>query len=175
MEPAVYLYLMYLMLGLIAILAQVVLAELALERAAPLDEVRDWAKKNNYREQLVPITRKRTGKLFGDKGLLHFRGGQAIGILETILLYTALCVFRGQAAGIVIAGYLAFKVACKWEVWSHVYRLSESSVKDSAEEQDWRIFRSKLGHSLFTRFVAGTIINLLIAIFASVAFHWATQ
>ena len=172
MEPALYLYPLF---GLMAILAQVVLAELALERAAPSDEVRKWTKNNDYWEQLAPTTSERTWKLFGDKGWLHFRGGQAIGVLETILLYTALCVFRGQAAGIVIAGYLAFKVACKWEVWSHVYRLSESSVKDSAEEQDWKIFRSKLGHSLFTRFVAGTIISLLIAIFASVAFHWTTQ
>ena len=41
-----------------------------------------------------------------------------------LLIYTALVLAR-DAADFVIGGYLAFKVASKWEVWSHVYQIPQ--------------------------------------------------
>ena len=53
MEPAVHLYFLtgaYLSIGVIAIVAQAALAESALERAAPSDELRKWTNNNAYWE-----------------------------------------------------------------------------------------------------------------------------
>ena len=108
-------------------------------------------------------------RLFTEGSRLHLVGGQAIGILETLLTYTPFCTLQKRAAGLVVAGYLAFEVACKWEGWSRVYQPPELGV------DSWRILRAKLGHVLFTRFIVGTLLSLFVAFLAFITFRQISE
>ena len=94
--------------------------------------------------------------------------GAAIGMVETWLLFSILC-YGGDAAGVMVAAYFAFKVASKWEVWSHVYRVPESlkDVEEGPKDLDYLLLRTRWGAYLFSRFVIGTVLNLLIALFGA--------
>ena len=153
---------LFLILAAIVVLAQVIASRRALEQAAPLEGLRKFAAGNRYWEELVTKTKK--------TALFHFQGGQAIGMIETLLMFAAFCA-AGDQSGYVIAGYFAFKVASKWQVWSHIYRLPEQHGRDP---DDWHIFRSRLGHLLFTRFVLGSALNVLIALLGGIIFHGLT-
>jgi undecaprenyl pyrophosphate phosphatase UppP len=65
---------------------------------------------------------------------------------------------------VIIAGWLAFKVATKWEVWKNIIQVPVTFGKD---ELSYLQSRSALGSWVFIRFLIGTLANLLIALVAT--------
>lgn len=78
-------------------------------------------------------------------------GGSNIGFFERTLFLVALLI--GEYS--IIGFWLAFKLGAKWETWNHVVRLSEPELALG--------IRRKLGSWLLTRFLIGTLVNIIIA------------
>ena len=83
--------------------------------------------------------------------------GAWIGYIERLIFFMGFWLDKYE----IIGGWLAFKVASKWEVWGNVVRVAdvkkdESSACDLKVRKDW-------GTWLFTRFIVGTASNVLIA------------
>ena len=78
-------------------------------------------------------------------------GGELIGAIERVLFFLAIIL----KAPIVIGFWLAFKVALKWAEWQHIVKLDKEDVPVT--------LRREIGNYLFTRFIVGTGINLIIA------------
>ena len=85
-------------------------------------------------------------------------GAAYIGRLESLLVYLAVLFARGDAA-LVVAGWFAFKVASKWELWSNVVKMPDSF--DGATQLDSLRARRKLGYVMYDRFLVGTLLNIL--------------
>jgi hypothetical protein len=79
-------------------------------------------------------------------------GGKQLGTLERLLFFSS---FRPEAY-VVIAGWLAFKVAAKWASWQHIAKLTDVDTK--LED------RIRLSSHLLGRFLNGTLYNALCAI-----------
>ena len=89
-------------------------------------------------------------------------GGKWVGIMERALILTVL--FWGEEKSyIIIAGWLAFKVASKWATWQHIVRVPESMEGFSPEE--WLQVRWAWGSHQLTRFLVGTGANILMGFF----------
>ena len=88
-------------------------------------------------------------------------GGKWSGALEQLLALTAF--MHGDSA--LIAGWLAFKLASKWEVWKNIVQVPASM--DGVPTNDWYAARSTLGSWLLTRFWIGTLTNILIGLVAA--------
>jgi hypothetical protein len=82
--------------------------------------------------------------------------GKWVGRLEALLFVIAL--WANQP--LIIGGWLAFKVAAKWEVWANVIQLPVDLLQDAL--LDFEV-RHRFGGILFSRFLIGTLANLLIA------------
>lgn len=84
--------------------------------------------------------------------------GNIIGFLERTI-YT-LAIIVGHP--VFIGGWLAFKVAAKWENWAHIVRLPElkSSDLNSTEFEH----RAKFASWLHSRFLIGVLLNIVISI-----------
>lgn len=101
--------------------------------------------------------------------------GKYIGRAESLLFYLAL--LAGEP--IAIFGYLAFKVAAKWENWSHIVRIPEMATSKEEEASGTPFdfsspafeMRHRFGSWLLARFLIGTMANVLIAIAAFSVFH----
>ena len=87
-------------------------------------------------------------------------GARWVGILESFLFLAALWLVQP----IIIGGWLAFKVATKWEVWRNVVRVPENLGVNN--EISYFQARSAWGTWLFNRFLVGTLMNLMIAVAA---------
>ncbi|MEW6076711.1 MAG: hypothetical protein AB1724_02745 [Thermodesulfobacteriota bacterium] len=103
-----------------------------------------------------------------------FQGGQVIGFFERILFLIAFWLhLKSQSQAIsIIAVWLAFKIASKWEVWKNIIKLPENLESTSS----LLLFdaRNQIGHSLFNRFLLGTLLNLLIgATAAYIGLHFS--
>jgi energy-converting hydrogenase Eha subunit A len=64
-----------------------------------------------------------------------------------------------------VAGWLAFKVASKWEVWTNVLKVPES-LPDIAPLQYLRV-RRVWGSMMLMRFLVGTLSNVLLGVLAA--------
>ena len=64
----------------------------------------------------------------------------------------------------IIAGWLAFKVATKWEVWKNIVQVPATLGED---EVSYLQSRSAWGSWVFIRVLIGTLANLLIALVAT--------
>jgi hypothetical protein len=82
-------------------------------------------------------------------------GGKWIGILER---YFCLAVFW-TGNGTLVAAWLAFKVASKWEVWKNINQVP--SKLDGVADADWFGLRAVYGSWILTRFWIGTLGNIL--------------
>ena len=92
-------------------------------------------------------------------------GVRWLGILEALL---SLIAFEFKAY-IVIAGWLGFKVAAKWESWGNVVQVP--TELEGVSQLDWLQARNGLGSWLLTRFLLGTLGN----IFAGIAGYFVIQ
>jgi hypothetical protein len=97
-------------------------------------------------------------------------GSQAaswLGAFECLLAYVATILFATNAAT-VIGGWLAFKVASKWESWSNVVKVPETLSDLSVSQLDFLRARRQWGASLYTRFLLGTLLNVVLGILTGV-------
>jgi len=67
-------------------------------------------------------------------------------------------------APILIAGWLAFKVASGWHNWSMIVKLPEDL--EGVDQIEYLRARSQLGSWIFHRFLIGTLANILISLIA---------
>lgn len=89
-------------------------------------------------------------------------GGPWIGTGERLLFVTAVLMREPT----LIAGWLAFKLASKWESWKNVIQVPKE-LKSVPDEQEWFVARSDLGSWLLNRFWLGTLSNVLAAFAAA--------
>ena len=88
-----------------------------------------------------------------------------LGILERVLSYGAIL----GGVPIAIAGWLAFKVASKWQVWANVVQVpKETSSNLGKTEVGALIARHRWGSYVLMRFLLGTLSNILVG--AALAF-----
>ena len=85
-------------------------------------------------------------------------GGWRIGLLERLLFLAAF--WAGNYT--LIAGWLAFKVASKWETWKNIIHVPEKV--ENVSDLEWYIVRARLGSWILTRFWLGTLGNILIGL-----------
>lgn len=78
-------------------------------------------------------------------------GGELIGAVERVLFFLAVII----DAPLVIVAWLAFKVASKWAEWQHIVQVDKKSIPLAQ--------RREFGNYLFTRFIVGTGVNLILA------------
>ena len=86
-------------------------------------------------------------------------GGPWLGFLERSLFYGALW----SGAGTLIAAWLAFKLASKWEVWKNVIRVPN----DQEAPNEWFAATHTFGSWILQRFWIGTLLNLVLAMAAA--------
>lgn len=93
------------------------------------------------------------GKKIGDPG-------KWLGALERILIFFA--VWTNEYT--IIAGWLAFKVATKWEVWNNIVKVPDSmpASKDNLSMLSYLKARRAWGARVLSGFLIGTITNVLI-------------
>lgn len=92
-------------------------------------------------------------------------GVRLLGILESVFFYWSFWIGEPQWVG----GWLALKVATKWQVWQQVIRLPEKSA--NVEDLQITKFRAVWGTILYNRFLLGTIYNIVVAIVAASIGH----
>ncbi len=92
--------------------------------------------------------------------------GAWIGALERLV--ALLAAWQGQYE--LIAGWLAFKVAAKWESWSNTLSLPDTFA-DLKPEQ-YLLARRTWGSVMFGRFVVATAANILLGFVAMPIGRW---
>lgn len=99
--------------------------------------------------------------------------GKGIGYLERLLILLAFWIGEHE----LVVAWFAFKVAAKWEAWTNIVQVP--AALDSIPPLAWVQGRLQLGSWILSRFLVGTLINVLIAAVAaylgrnSVEFvHW---
>jgi hypothetical protein len=83
------------------------------------------------------------------------KSGAYLGYLERLLFFGA---FWANMP-LVIATWLAFKVASKWNAWTNIIFFPKEI--SNIEEMDYLVARNRLGSKLYMRFVIGTLSNLI--------------
>jgi hypothetical protein len=84
-------------------------------------------------------------------------GGRYLGHLERLLFF---CAFMAGAEA-VVAGWLAFKVASKWNVWTNVVAVPKELP--GIEPLDYLVARRSWGSHVLMTFLLGTLANVLAA------------
>jgi hypothetical protein len=93
-------------------------------------------------------------------------GGQWIGIFERYFCFVAF--WAGTST--LVAGWLAFKVASKWEVWKNINQVPAELT--GVTDVDWFGIRAVYGSWILTRFWIGTLGNVSAGVIgAYVALH----
>jgi hypothetical protein len=87
-----------------------------------------------------------------------------LGTLEGLLAYGSFLVFDKNGA-LVIGGYLAFKVASKWESWQNIVQVPQTL--EGVPQLDFLRARRQWGTTLYLRFLIGTLLNLLFGFVAA--------
>ena len=88
-------------------------------------------------------------------------GGLLIGLFERFLALASFWI----PAHAILGAWLAFKLAAKWESWANVVKVPQTLPKVS----DLDLFRARrqLGSHVLSRFLLGTLLNVLIGLVAS--------
>lgn len=84
-------------------------------------------------------------------------GGQLLGNLERILFFGAFWIGEHE----IIAGWLAFKVASKWNVWSNI--ISVPNQLENIDPISYLNARRRWGSQLLITFLVGTAANIIIS------------
>jgi hypothetical protein len=82
-------------------------------------------------------------------------GGAYLGYLERLLFFGA---FYNEAP-VVIAAWLAFKVASKWNAWTNV--ISPPQAINGIDDLKYLIARRRWGSHVLVTFLVGTLANLI--------------
>ena len=90
--------------------------------------------------------------------------GQWLGSLERLLFFASIWFNAWE----VVAGWLLFKVASKWEVWNNIVKVPESLGPDTDGLSQLRA-RHGWGTRVLQSFLAGTLANILTGVVAAVA------
>jgi hypothetical protein len=97
----------------------------------------------------------------------HFSGGDWIGFFERILILVSFSMDKP----IIIGGWFAFKVAAKWETWRDIIKFPD--ILNNYDPLVWYRARKRYGSWVLTRFLTGTLLNILIGAFgANVGSHF---
>jgi len=89
------------------------------------------------------------------------RAGKWLGILECLLFY----VMIASTNYVAIAGWLAFKVAAKWEAWKNIVRFPDKiESEEKISELDFLRARTELGTWIMSKFLIGTMLNLFVGL-----------
>ena len=91
--------------------------------------------------------------------------GTGVSLLGYLERFFYLAAFWMEAP-ILIAGWLAFKVASGWHNWSMIVKLPEDL--EGVNQIEYLRARSQLGSWIFHRFLIGTLANILISLIAVV-------
>jgi len=89
------------------------------------------------------------------------RAGVVLGYLERLVFFLAFWL----DASAVVATWLAFKVASKWNVWSNV--ISVPKTITGVDDLDYLIARRRWGSQVLMTFLIGTLFNVLVGLVAS--------
>ena len=89
-------------------------------------------------------------------------GGAWIGRLERTLYLFAFCALGGTGAAAVVAAWLAFKVAAKWQAWTQTVALPETL--DGVDPMDYLVARRRWGSHVLSTFLVGTLSNVLFGL-----------
>ena len=78
-------------------------------------------------------------------------GGDYIGFYERFVFLTSFVMGHPEFIG----AWLVFKLGAKWETWSHIVNLSKEDID--------LVIRRKFSSWILTRFLVGTLLNIIIA------------
>ncbi|MDH3280932.1 MAG: hypothetical protein OEQ18_07360 [Gammaproteobacteria bacterium] len=84
--------------------------------------------------------------------------GDWLGFLERLLSFATFAV----AEYVILGGWLAFKLAAKWEAWKNIGQVAPSV--ESIPTLIWYQARSAHSSWLLSRFLIGTLANILIGL-----------
>jgi len=84
-------------------------------------------------------------------------GSKLLGKYERILFYIVLHTRRYE----ILAGWMAFKLASKWEVWGNIIRVPETLGR--AGSLDYLIARKRWGVRTYQRFTIGMLLDFFAA------------
>lgn len=87
--------------------------------------------------------------------------GKWIGFFERLLLLMSFWIPEYTIA----AGWFAFKVAAKWEAWANIIQVP--TTIDGIPQLAWYQAKKRFGSWLLSRFLVGTLVNVLIAAVAA--------
>lgn len=90
-------------------------------------------------------------------------GGRILGNLERLLFFGAFWI----DAPSVVAAWLAFKVASKWNAWTNV--ISVPKTLSGINELEYLVARRRWGSQLLVTFLVGTLSNVIIGFLGVVA------
>lgn len=90
-------------------------------------------------------------------------GGCILGNLERLLFFGAFWI----DAPSVVAAWLAFKVASKWNAWTNV--ISVPKTLSGINELEYLVARRRWGSQLLVTFLVGTLSNVIIGFLGVVA------
>lgn len=62
-----------------------------------------------------------------------------------------------------IAGWLAFKLGSKWEIWHSIIKVP-TEIQDTIDPLEYMAARNRWGSSTLQRWLVGTIANVLVAL-----------
>jgi len=85
------------------------------------------------------------------------RGTQWLGTLEQVLFFIAIWFWTPEIA----AGWLAFKLGSKWEVYHNVVKIPD--VISGFDSLDVLKARRQWGARIYLRFLVGTLLNCIAA------------
>jgi hypothetical protein len=108
-----------------------------------------------------PVKPKGLDDLIWDSLSERIEGGNVVGFFERVLFLIAFWLSQLP----IIAVWLGFKIASKWEVWKNIIKLPDNL--DDIPPLLLFDARKRLGNSLFTRFIVGTLLNVLIGAMAA--------
>jgi len=88
-------------------------------------------------------------------------GGKWLGRLERIMFFCAFLIDQP----LLIGGWLAFKVASKWEVWNNIVKVPDNIEK--VNQIDFLRARRQWGSGLYQGFLIGTCANIIAGLIGS--------
>ena len=92
--------------------------------------------------------------------------GEWIGRFECVLSFISFCTGHPN----IIIGWLAFKVAAKWEAWKNIVQMPDSLEDHSS--LDWYTARRAIGSWLLSRFLIGTLGNIIAGAVGAYSVSW---
>ncbi len=96
-------------------------------------------------------------------------GAKFIGKLERLLFYIAILIHAPE----LIAAWIAFKLASKWETWNNMIKVPEKLT--GVDQLEYLLARRRWGTKTYQRFLIGTILDFFAAIAGFALFYFLKQ